>query len=80
MSGISPLQPMIWALIVTAWVVGAHWIIYRPSSSRLDTSHADKMSRAADHMWETGECTVCGCHAFDHTDDCALHLWLGGDR
>ena len=76
----SPLQPTIWTLIVLAWVVGANWIIHRPSSSRLDINHADKMSRAADHMWETGECDVCGCHAFDHTDNCTLHLWLGGDR
>ena len=76
----SPLQPLIWALVVTAWVVGAHWIIRRPSSSRIDTSHADKMTNAADKMWWTGDCDVCGRHAFDHTDDCALHLWLGGDQ
>jgi hypothetical protein len=77
---VSPLQPMIWTLIVTAWVVGAHWIIHRPSNGRLDTSHANRMSRAADHMWETGDCLACGRHAFDHTDNCALHLWLGGDQ
>ena len=80
MSGIGPLQPMIWTLIVIALVVVSRWIIYRPSSGRIDTSHADRMTKAADHMWWTGECLVCDRHAFDHTDDCALHLWLGGDQ
>jgi hypothetical protein len=80
MSGIGPLQPMIWTLIVAALVVVSRWIIRRPASSRLDTSHADKMTNAADKMWETGNCPVCGCHNLSHTDNCALRIWLGGDR
>tara|TARA_R110002126_G_scaffold36734_2_gene111449 strand:+ start:432 stop:671 length:240 start_codon:yes stop_codon:yes gene_type:complete len=75
----SPLQPMLWTLIVVAFAVGARWLINRPSSGRLDVHHADRMSAAESHMWWTGECTVCDSEAFDHADGCALHVWLGGD-
>ena len=75
----SPLQPMLWTLIVIAFVVVARWIISRPPGPFF-SRHAEDMSVAADHMWRTGECFVCGGRAFDHGDDCALHVWLGGDR
>lgn len=75
----SPLQPMIWTLIVIAFVIVARWIIARPPGP-VFSRHAENMSRAADHMWETGDCTICQRRAFDHDDYCALHIWLGGDQ
>jgi hypothetical protein len=74
----SPLQPMIWALIVIGFAVGARWLIARPSGP-LFSRHAERMTKAADHMWETGDCYICLGKAFDHTDHCDLHQWLGGD-
>jgi|TARA_R110000764_G_C10789196_1_gene357336 hypothetical protein len=74
----SPLQPMIWALIVVGFIIAARWIISRPPGPMF-SRHADRMTAAANHMWMTGDCFVCGGCQFDHADDCDLHLWLGGD-
>ena len=75
----SPLQPMIWTLIIIGFVLLARWVVVRPPGGFLGTSHADRMTKAEVRMWRTGECDICDCRAFDHTDDCALHIWLGGD-
>jgi len=75
----SPLQPMLWTLVVIAFVLWARWLIVRPSGGFLGTSHAEAMSKAEEKMWFSGDCDICGRRAFDHTDDCALHIWLGGD-
>jgi hypothetical protein len=76
----SPLQPMMWTLIVISFVVVARWIIHRPAGGGLDIHHADRMTNAANYMWRTGYCSVCDNAHFDHDDDCALHIWLGGDQ
>ena len=74
----SPLQPMIWTLIIIGFVVVSCWIISRPSGPMF-SRHADVMNAAANEMWYTGNCSVCHGQQFDHSDDCGLHLWLGGD-
>jgi hypothetical protein len=46
---------------------------------RLDTRHAEKMWKMGQELWATGNCPVCHCKQFDHIDECALHVYLGGD-
>ena len=71
----SPVQLMLWTLIVGGWFLAVYFWVRRDSLG----ARADRMVRASDHMWLTGECVVCGGVAFDHADGCELHVYLGGD-
>jgi len=46
---------------------------------RMDTGYADRMWKLGQEFWATGHCGSCGGVHFDHSDDCELHAYLGGD-